>query len=230
MASIMETIFDILYLIISIGLGILIIFKSKNKAFLIFGIAVSLLGLGDAFHLVPRIYAINNGGTENFPYWLGIGTLVTSITMTIFYLLLYRFYQIRYHKNNKVITAILYILALARIVLCALPQNRWVDADAPYIWGIIRNIPFLIMGIIVIVLFFRDASKDKRFKFFWLAIALSFGFYLVVVIGSEYLTILGMMMLPKTICYIYMIIMGFIAQRKENVYESESSISVDDRS
>ncbi|MDR2867645.1 MAG: hypothetical protein LBV55_03200 [Acholeplasmatales bacterium] len=226
MAIIGETIFDVLYLLTAIGFGLFITIKSKNKQFLLFGLAVLILGLGDAGHLVPRIYALNNGGTANYPQALGIGTLITSITMTIFYLLLYHFYQIRYHKNNKVMTIVLYALAFVRIVLCALPQNAWTSSDAPYIWGIIRNIPFYMMGILIIYLFFTAAKNDKRFKFYWLAILISFIFYSVVVIGADFVSILGMMMLPKTICYVYLIIMGFIALIKGDLYENQSSLPI----
>ncbi|MDR0831363.1 MAG: hypothetical protein LBM99_00520 [Bacillales bacterium] len=224
MGNIMETIFDIAYLLTSIGLGIFIIIKAKKGPFLIFGIAVLLLGLGDAFHLIPRIYALNNGGTALYPAPLGIGTLITSITMTIFYILLYHFYQIRYHKNNKTITIILYLLALIRIILCAFPQNQWTSADSPLTWGIIRNIPFVIMGIIILLLFLKDAKNDKRFKWFWLAILLSFLFYMIVVLFAGTLSILGMFMLPKTICYVYLIIMGLLQLLKET-NESSSDLS-----
>ncbi len=42
------------------------------------------LGLGDAFHLVPRALALNTTGLENFTAALGIGKFITSITMTVF--------------------------------------------------------------------------------------------------------------------------------------------------
>ena len=49
-----EVIFDILYLLIAIVVGICILIKSKNKLGKMMGIATLVLGCGDAFHLVPR--------------------------------------------------------------------------------------------------------------------------------------------------------------------------------
>ena len=49
------------------------------------GSAALILGFGDAFHLVPRV--LNYFVEGDFNFWLGFGKLVTSITMTIFYVL-----------------------------------------------------------------------------------------------------------------------------------------------
>ena len=51
------------------------------------GKTVLILGCGDAFHLVPRV--LNYFVGADFTAWLGIGKLVTSVTMTVFYVLLY---------------------------------------------------------------------------------------------------------------------------------------------
>lgn len=47
------------------------------------------LGAGDAFHLIPRAVALCTTGLDSFTAALGIGKWITSITMTIFYVLLY---------------------------------------------------------------------------------------------------------------------------------------------
>lgn len=55
MQAIVETLFDAVYLISVITIGILMIRKSKgNRQFTLFGIMAVLLGAGDSFHLVPR--------------------------------------------------------------------------------------------------------------------------------------------------------------------------------
>ena len=52
MQAIVETLFDAVYLISVITIGILMIRKSKgNRQFTMFGIMAVLLGSGDAFHL-----------------------------------------------------------------------------------------------------------------------------------------------------------------------------------
>ena len=132
--------------------------------------------------------------------------------MTFFYLILYWFYEIRHGKKNWPLRIILLVLGLARIALCLFPQNDW-TGSAPVIWGIYRNIPFVIMGIIIVVLFFLKRN-DKPFRFMWLAITLSFAFYLPVVLWADKYTIIGMLMLPKTIMYMWAIWMGYWESRK----------------
>ena len=56
-----ESLFDIVYLILVIVIGIKILLRNKNKLNGLMGSAVLILGCGDAFHLIPRIlnYFIN---------------------------------------------------------------------------------------------------------------------------------------------------------------------------
>lgn len=99
------------------------------------------------------------------------------------------------------------VLSLLRIGLCLLPQNDWTGAS-PVIWGIYRNIPFVIMGIIMVVLFYKKRT-DSAYRFMWLAITLSFAFYLPVVLWADVHPMVGMLMLPKTCMYIWAVVMGY---------------------
>lgn len=47
---------------------------------------------------------------------------------------------------------------------------------------------------------------ERRLKFIWIYSALSFLFYIPVVVGAGTVPILGMLMLPKTICYVLIVI------------------------
>ena len=145
-----ETTFDVVYLTTVITIGIIMILKSKGiKEYLLFGIMAVTLGCGDAFHLVPRALALCTTGLEDYTLWLGLGKWITSITMTIFYILLYYVWRIRYNvKGKREITIAVYTLALIRIALCFFPQNQWLVADAPLTWAIYRNIPFALLGIL----------------------------------------------------------------------------------
>lgn len=116
-----------------------------------------VLGFGDAFHLVPRIFAAVNP-TGDYHVSLGIGKLVTSITMTIFYLILYFVYCMRYKYENKMLTVSMGVLSVVRIALCLFPQNDWIG-EAPVRWGVYRNIPFVIMGLIMVVLYYKEKTK-----------------------------------------------------------------------
>lgn len=219
MQAIIETLFDTIYLIGVITLGILMIRKSNgNNQYLLFGIMAIVLGLGDSFHLIPRALALCTTGLENYTFALGMGKFITSITMTIFYILLYYVWRLRYHiqgKNN--ITIAVYVLAIIRIILCLFPQNTWTSATSPLSWGIYRNIPFTMLGLIIIYLFYKSAKEthDSDFRYMWLTIVISFGFYLPVVLFADIIPIIGMLMIPKTCAYVWTVYIGYHAMTKE---------------
>ena len=202
-----ETIFDIAYLLTAIIIGFKLLSKSQDKLVKLMGMATLVLGLGDAFHLVPRM--LDYFVEANFTAPLGIGKLITSITMTIFYVMMYHIYQMNYQKEEtKTLRHAIYGLALIRILLCLLPQNRWLMNSTPLAMGIIRNIPFVILGIVIMAFYFKERKTDKIFQHIWLYVLLSFLFYIPVVVGASSVPMLGMLMLPKTICYV-LIMMAF---------------------
>lgn len=219
MQAIVETGFDAVYLISVIAIGIIMIVKSKgNKEYRLFGAMAVVLGVGDSFHLVPRALALCTTGLENFTVPLGMGKFITSITMTIFYILLYYIWRIRYDiKDQKNVTVAIYVLSALRIILCLFPQNDWLSASAPLSWGIYRNIPFALLGLLIIVLFYKSAKEhnDKEFKYMWLTIVLSFGFYIPVVLWADVVPMIGMLMIPKTCAYVWTVWIGFKAMKNE---------------
>ena len=219
MQALIETLFDAVYLVSVITIGILMIRGSKgNKQFCLFGLMAVVLGAGDSFHLIPRALALCTTGLENYTVPLGLGKWITSVTMTIFYVLLYYVWRQRYQiKEKGILTAAVYALAAARVVLCMMPQNQWLSANAPLSWGIYRNIPFALMGLLIIVLFYRSAKEnnDASFRWMWLTIVLSFGFYIPVVLWADAIPMIGMLMIPKTCAYIWTVLIGFFAMKKE---------------
>ena len=110
-----------------------------------------------------------------------------------------------------------YILAAARVLLCMMPQNQWLSADAPLSWGIYHNIPFALLGLLIIVLFYRSAKerKDSAFRWMWLTIVLSFGFYIPVVLWADAIPLIGMLMIPKTCAYVWTVLIGYFAMKRE---------------
>lgn len=219
MQAIMETLFDIIYLTTVITIGIIMVKKSKGREqYKLFGIMAIVLGLGDSFHLIPRAVALCTTGLDNFTISLGVGKFITSITMTVFYILLYYVWRIRYNvQDKKELTYIVYLLSGLRIALCFFPQNHWLSASSPLSWGIYRNIPFGLLGLLVIVLFYKSARKhnDKKFRFMWFTIVLSFGFYIPVVLWADVIPMIGMLMIPKTCAYVWTVLIGYNAMKKE---------------
>lgn len=220
MQAIMEPIFHVVYLTTVITLGFIMIKKSKdNQYFKLFGIMSVILGFGDSFHLIPRIYALLTTGLENHAASLGFGKFITSITMTIFYLILYKIFKIRFNITDfKKLDITMYILAVLRIALCFFPQNEWFINNPPVSWGIYRNIPFAIMGIIMIYLLYSYGGKnnDRDYKNLGIAVLLSFAFYAPVVLWASENFFVGMLMIPKTLAYVWVILIGYKEFRQFN--------------
>ena len=204
-----EVIFDILYLAIASLIGLYLLFTSNGITLRILaGLMALVLAGGDAFHLIPRIHVINTGREELYRRSLGIGKQITSITMTVFYVMLWHIAQSLYGFNLFTLWIfVIYTLAIIRIVLCLMPQNRWIDRYPPISWGIYRNIPFFLMGVIIAFVFFQNRDLVPAFYWTWLAILLSFGFYLPVVLYANKNPKIGMLMLPKTLMYVWLLMM-----------------------
>lgn len=219
MQAIFETLFDIVYLVTVITLGILMLRGSRGRRqYLLYGAMAVTLGCGDAFHLIPRAVALCTTGLESYTAALGIGKLITSVTMTVFYVLLYYVWRSRYQvSGHKGTTAAVWVLALARVALCLMPQNAWTGANPPLSWGIYRNIPFALLGALIVVLFFRSAreKQDRPFRFLWLTVVLSFACYIPVVLFADKVPAVGMLMIPKTCAYVWTVLIGFNAMKKE---------------
>ena len=221
MQAIMETAFDAVYLVTVLTVGVRMIREHKAaRQFHLFGWMAVVLGAGDAFHLVPRAWALCTTGLENYAFALGLGKAITSVTMTVFYVLLYYVWRQRYHvQGQKSLTVAVYALAALRVLLCLMPQNQWFSAPAPLSWGIYRNIPFALLGLLVILLFYRSgkSSHDKAFRWMWLTIVLSFAFYIPVVLWADTIPLIGMLMIPKTCAYVWTVMIGYRAMKQETV-------------
>lgn len=217
MQAIFETLFDVVYLVTVITLGILMIRSSKGKKqYFLFGVMAVTLGCGDAFHLIPRAIALCTTGLENYTAALGIGKLITSVTMTLFYVLLYYVWRFRYQVDGKKnVTAAVWVLAVCRIVLCLMPQNAWTSSNPPLSWGIYRNIPFTILGVLIVVLFYKSAkdTQDQPFCFLWMAVVISFACYIPVVLFADTIPPVGMLMIPKTCAYVWVVLIGYNAMK-----------------
>ena len=135
MQAIVETLFDAAYLSTVITIGILMIRRSRgNVQYTLFGWMAVVLGAGDSFHLIPRALALCTTGLESYTFALGLGKWITSVTMTVFYVLLYYVWRRRYQiEGKRGLTAAVYVLAAARVVLCMMPQNRWLTGGAPLV-------------------------------------------------------------------------------------------------
>ena len=210
-----EPIFHVFYLTSVFFMSIKMITNGKrnnNEIVKLFGYMGFTLGFGDSFHLIPRIYALLTTGLEANAAALGIGKLITSITMTLFYVILIRIWEIRFNvKENKNIRIFAGILVVVRIILTIMPQNQWTLYNAPVSWGIYRNIPFAILGIMIVYLILKKANEynDKVFKKIGILVIVSFACYIPVVLFATMFRLVGILMIPKTLAYLWIVYIGF---------------------
>ena len=210
--DLMEAVFDTCYLLFDLIAGILFFaFSHGSPLFLLYGVLTWTLCFGDAFHLVPRVLRAVKGSNEKIERQLGIGLQISSITMTIFYiLLLYIWKQTFYEMTAPVMLEILiWVSAAVRIAVCMLPQNNWCGEEGNRKLSVIRNAVFAVTGICVIVLYMMSGNAHGyHMTRMAAAIVVSFGCYLPVTLLSKKMPKIGMLMVPKTCAYVWMIVMG----------------------
>lgn len=204
-----EAICNATYLAAAFGMGIFLLVSSGGWSVrTLAGVMALVLAGGDAFHLVPRILSIFYNDEHRFRKALGIGKMITSVTMTWFYVLLWHVGLLLYQPQNIAIwSAGVYFLALLRSALCIMPQNQWEESNPPGHWGIWRNLPFTAIGLIVASLFFVFRDDSRGIGPVWAAVLMSFLFYLPVVLFSRKYPKIGMLMLPKTLMYVWILTM-----------------------
>lgn len=220
-----EAVFNVAYLTAAVALGFVLLGTRGNDVRPSAGLMALVLAGGDAFHLVPRIVSILisdqalDERKESLQRHLGRGKQIASITMTLFYVVLWHIgVRILHTAGDSFLTAsrllyiasftrVFYALAGLRIFLCLLPQNEWTDSNPPLFWGTARNIPFFFQGLMTSILFFQLRTLPAAPDFLWLAVVLSFVFYLPVVLWVHKRPAVGMLMLPKTCTYLWMLAM-----------------------
>lgn len=202
-----EVVFDILYLSIAFFLGLYFLSYKGNSVAKMAGIMGLVLAVGDSFHLLPRIMTILKSDEERYRVALGLGKLITSITMTVFYLFLYQIGTRVFEVDIPWLWMVLVSLSVLRIGSCFFPQNKWFERYPPVKWSIIRNVPFFVMGVTVSLFYLVFGRDTEGFRWMWVAILLSFAFYFPVVLWVNKNPKIGMFMLPKSCVYLWMLFM-----------------------
>ena len=210
--DLMEAVFDVCYLTFDLVAGILFFALSKGSIlFVLYGALTLTLCGGDAFHLIPRVIRAVKGSSAKIERQLGIGLQVSSITMTAFYILLlyiwkYTFPELRAPAALEII---IWASAVLRIVICFLPQNNWCSEEGNPKLSLLRNAVFAVTGIGVIVLYAISGNTyGYHMTRMVAAILISYGCYLPVTLLSKKMPRIGLLMIPKTCAYIWVIVMG----------------------
>lgn len=192
--------------------------KDRSTAGLI-RIAFILLAAGDTGHVGFRVIGYLLGGLSTQVNILGssmslagLGTLTTSFTVTLFYMILVFVWQKRFQRGSNAFTSFLLAAGLVRLILMALPGNDWAAVVPPQPMSTYRNIPLMVQGFGIIGLLLNSGYREKDGAFItigWM-IFVSFAFYLPVILFAQQVPLLGMLMIPKTCAYL---VVAWVAYR-----------------
>ena len=212
MPQIGEAVFCIAYLVLDLIAAIVFLSNANSSQVLnLFGVLTLVLGGGDAFHLVPRIIRAFRGDSPKVEWWSGLGLMISSITMTVFYVLLFYVWKAIFPQviYPSFLPVLIWVSSVVRIVLCLCPQNNWLRPEGNPAWGIYRNLPFALTGLCLVILFFLSGNTGGYGLWMMsVAIIISFACYFPVVLWAKKKPMVGMLMMPKTMAYIWMICMG----------------------
>lgn len=206
----LEIVFDVLYLA-TIWVVVYLMWKKKGnledstkRIGQLFLLAFFLLALGDTGHVGFRVIAYALGGLEANEMLVGLGSFVTAVTVTFFYMLVAEIWRVRFHKERNLLWWSFIVIGFLRLIIMIPTGNAWGTSPTPFNWSLARNIPLMIQGIGIAILILRDALKTKdtfsRNIAIWIFV--SYACYLPVILFVNQIPMLGMLMMPKTLAYL----------------------------
>lgn len=213
----MEIGFNILYLLTIYLLVGLMIYRFLNDNFTklkgasVFLVAFVLLAIGDTGHVGFRLLAFSRGGLEQNEVLVGLGALATAITITFFYMLMTEVWTRESGNKRSVLYILVMLLGVVRLVVMTFPENSWGQVVPPYKFSLIRNSFLCLMGVIVVVSFLSSGLRTGN-RFLVRAgytIICSFVFYIPVILFVQKVPMFGMLMIPKTIAYVILAVIGY---------------------
>ena len=212
MPDIMEAVFDAVYLLSDLVAGIVFFAMAQGRPlFVLYGILTLTLCGGDAFHLVPRIFRAFRGSTPKIKHLMDTGLQISSITMTAFYVILLFIWRLTFpgFTAPAAVEGMIWASAIIRIIVCLLPQNNWCTDEGNLKLSILRNGVFAVTGIGVMILYAISGNAGGyHMTKMVAAILISFGCYLPVTLFSKTKPKVGLLMIPKTCAYMWIIAMG----------------------
>lgn len=231
-----EVIFNVAYLIAIWGIVIMMtlhrdrVAPQDRRVVALARWAFALLALGDTAHVGFRVWAYAAGELESTIAILGReiglvgpGALATSVTVTLFYVLMLMIWQARTGKPYGWFGALLFAMAGLRLLLMIPAVNQWNSVTPPQPWSIVRNLPLTVLGLGVATLFLRDALRTHDRPFVWVGglIVFSYAMYIPVILFVQQAPMVGMLMIPKTLAYV-----GVAVVLYRSLYGRERSVDV----
>lgn len=202
--------FYIIFLGLSLFVSLRLLFRSRRSTSdLLLGLFVLVLGVGEGFHIVPRIIELFTGDTVLYSSAIEIGRVVSSSVILFTYTLLI-FFNRMYNDTteSKKIYVILLVLGLIGVLLNVVYKD-----SVNYSVILLRNLPLMGIGLYVILQLKQSMATDSRFKYLWLALILSLVFTLGFELLSSNYEFFIILMMPKVLMFIWVIVMG-MSKRK----------------
>lgn len=214
MHVIIKSTFYILFILISLFVGVNMILKSKgDKKVKLFGTTVLVLGIGESFHIVPRIMEIFSDDSNNFDTLIENGRFISSIAIIFFYLLLLWFLKLISNLSaTKKLDNSIFALSIISIIISVILKNS-IDTLSV----MLRNLPMLLIGLLIVFNYRKAliASNDKSLRYFWLTILLTLVFTVSFELLSPVYPFFIILMMPKTLVYILFIYIGYTSFKKD---------------
>lgn len=213
MHSIIKSSFYIIFLVLAFTFGIKLLLNSKgNKLVMILGLSTLLLGIGEGFHIVPRILEIFANDIDTYGQIIETGRFISSISIIVVYFLLFWFWRVYYKISDKrYLEIVLIVFGFIGVTLSVIFKD-----STGYLMVIVRNIPLIVIAAIVIFGYKKQSvlTSDKGFKFMWIPLLLSVVFTLAFELLRFDFDFLIILMMPKTLMYIWVVSIGYLAYKK----------------
>ncbi|TFG29130.1 MAG: hypothetical protein EU532_03905 [Promethearchaeota archaeon] len=167
--------------------------------------AFTALLIGDLGHVGSRLVILFAENPTSYYGIFGIGVLLEMIGLIFLFMFYTNAWRLHFNKPNNLSFKALIGIGIFGLIIFAFPQNQWNIEPISYEWLIIRNIPWLIQGVILSGLIIRDAriTDDPLMTRIGILIFISFFFYTPVILFASIEPSLGILMIPAT--FIYMV-------------------------
>lgn len=129
---------------------------------------------------------------------VGIGALSIAIAVTTFYMLMLLLWHERFKKDYGWFGYLLYGAGVIRLIIILFPMNDWNSTLPPQPRSLIRNLPFMLLGLCVADLLLNDASIVGDRTFFWIVIMIlvSYACYIPVILLVHQIPLIELLMIP----------------------------------
>ncbi len=201
------------------------------------------LVIGDTIHILSRVIVyftgVWNGDLEAVyaEAWaiaiLGVGLGATSITIHLFYFLIYIYWRkceaFRWTTSEDeklrltpyhvyMLDVVTISTVISRVILVFFPENEWgISATVPNGFRFITNVPLYVMGLLTIIRLLKQSRvkgadaipgfsprEKKMSRDIAYWMIFSFAMYSLTVFFTWISPLFGMAMLPKTLAYLAM--------------------------